>query len=149
MKFLEALQNSALSTWVLGSDSIWAYPTVLTLHTVGLAILVGASAVIDLRLLGFGSDIPLQQMRNLFRFVWAGFVINLLSGVVLFVAEAVDRAKQPIFLIKLCLVITAFIVVSSFRSAFNYGVPAKTLIPQRTRMLAASSLFLWAAAIIA
>ena len=31
--FLTAFENSALSTWLRESNSIWAYPTVLTLHT--------------------------------------------------------------------------------------------------------------------
>ena len=51
MSFFQRLQNSAFTDWFLGSPSIWAYPTVLTLHTVGMAILVGASFVINLRVL--------------------------------------------------------------------------------------------------
>jgi hypothetical protein len=51
MAFFHSLQNSAFTDWFLGSDSIWTYPTVLTLHTIGMAILVGASFVINLRIL--------------------------------------------------------------------------------------------------
>ena len=47
MSILRALQDSAFSMWVVGSDTIWSFPTVLTLHTVGLAILVGAATIID------------------------------------------------------------------------------------------------------
>ena len=42
MGFFRSLQDSALTDWFLGSESIWTYPTVLTLHTIGMAILVGA-----------------------------------------------------------------------------------------------------------
>ena len=104
---LEQLQNSAFSTWVTGSDSLWAYPTVLTLHTVGLGIVVGAAILLNLRLLGVGADIPLTEMRPLFRFFWVGFVINLISGLVLFAAEAADKAKQPVFFVKLALIAAA------------------------------------------
>ena len=43
MEWLMALQGSMCTTWVRESNSIWAYPTVLTLHTVGFGILVGAN----------------------------------------------------------------------------------------------------------
>ena len=58
MAFLAALDHSAFSTWLRGSDSIWAFPTVLTLHTLGMMVLAGASAVLDLRLLGVARQIP-------------------------------------------------------------------------------------------
>ena len=40
------LENSAIGVWTRESPSIWAYPTVLTLHTIGLGMLVGANAII-------------------------------------------------------------------------------------------------------
>ena len=48
---LSFLDQSAFSTWLLSSNSIWAYPTVLTLHTFGMMVLVGSALMIDLRLL--------------------------------------------------------------------------------------------------
>jgi len=97
MAFFRRLQESAFTDWFLGSDSIWTYPTVLTLHTIGMAILVGASFVINLRILQVAGEIPLRRLQPLYRFVWIGFAINLLSGVVLFVTEAADRVVDPVF----------------------------------------------------
>jgi hypothetical protein len=59
MEFLSSLEGSAFGTWLRESGSIWAYPAVLTLHTMGLGVLVGASTVLDLRLLGWAPRIPL------------------------------------------------------------------------------------------
>ena len=67
MAFLRSLQNSAFTNWFLGSDSIWTYPTVLTLHTVGMAMLVGASVVVALRLLNVGTGVPLARLLPLYR----------------------------------------------------------------------------------
>ena len=64
---LHALQDSAFSAWVVGSDSIWAYPMILTMHTVGLGIVVGAAVVIDFRLLGVGPGIPSRKSGACFR----------------------------------------------------------------------------------
>ncbi len=66
MELLAALENSGFGTWLRESPSIWAYPAVLTLHTIGLGVLVGGNAVLDLRLLGWGRAIPLAPLEKLF-----------------------------------------------------------------------------------
>ena len=71
---LVALQNSAFFAWGVGSDSLWAYPMILTMHTVGLGIVVGAAVIIDFRLLGIGPGIPLDQMERVFPIFWVGFL---------------------------------------------------------------------------
>ena len=84
---LAAIEASSFSTWLRESNSIWAYPTVLTLHTLGLAVLVGANVAFDLRLLGFGTSLPLEDLRPLFRAMWIGFWVNAISGVMLLAAR--------------------------------------------------------------
>src|SRR4051812_39612616 len=95
--FFQSLQDSDFSAAVLGSSSIWAFPTILTLHTIGLAMLVGASLMVDLRVLGVASDIPLARLRVLTKYMWLGFVINLITGAVLFVLNAEDKSHQAMF----------------------------------------------------
>ena len=107
MSFFQRLQNSAFTDWFLGSSSIWAYPTVLTLHTVGMAILVGASFVINLRVLQVSGLIPLHRLQPLYRFIWIGFTINLVSGLILFVTEAADRVVDPVFYVKMASIAVA------------------------------------------
>ena len=92
MTFFVWLQHTGLAMWIVQSDSIWAYPSILTAHTFGLAVLVGASAVVALRLLGVAPGVAMEQLDYLYRFVWAGFYINLVSGVLLFFSEAADKA---------------------------------------------------------
>ena len=148
--FLEALQNSAFSAWVVGSDSILAYPMILTMHTVGLGIVVGAAAVLDLRLLGVGAGIPLPEMERVFPLFWLGFTINLISGVMLFISEAADKAAQPVFLIKLSLIAIGVVVTARIRRVvFKSGAAAAASIPSVARTLAMGSLATWAGAIVA
>jgi len=143
--WLDSLQNSTFSQWVVGSDSIWAYPMILTMHTVGLGIVVGSAAILDLRLLGIGPGIPLSEMRRVLPLFWLGFFINLVSGLVLFVSEAADKAAQPVFLVKLLLVAIGVVVTSRITNvAFDVAAP-----PARVRGLAKVSLFVWAGAIVA
>ena len=145
---LHALQDSAFSAWVVGSDSIWAYPMILTMHTVGLGIVVGASVVIDFRLLGVGPGIPLEEMERVFPIFWTGFTINLVSGVMLFVSEAADKAGQPVFLLKLLLIALGVVVTARIRRRV-FGDGTVRLVPSHARALAMTSLVLWGGAIVA
>jgi hypothetical protein len=147
--FLHALQNSAFSAWVVGSDTIWAYPMILTMHTVGLGIVVGAAVIVDLRLLGVGPAIPLDEVKRVFPIFWVGFFINLVSGVMLFVSEAEDKGAQPVFLVKLLLIAIGVVVTARIRSRlFGGGSPPMRAV-STGRTLAFTSLVVWGGAIVA
>jgi hypothetical protein len=145
------LEGSALGVWTRESPSIWAYPTVLTLHTVGLGMLVGANAVIDFRLLGFAPRLPIPSLDPLYRFMSAGFAINAVTGVMLFASDATAKARQPVFYIKLALIALALVTTAVIRRTVA-GAPALRggeTRPEPGRRLAALSLLLWAGAITA
>ena len=149
MAFFRSLQDSAFTDWFLGSDSIWTYPTVLTLHTVGMAMLVGASVVVHLRVLRVGVGFPLERLRTLYRVIWLGFAINLVSGVILFITEAADRAVDPVFYIKLGSIGLALWlgVLVKHRLIDRVDAPLATI--RTARVMAFSSLGLWTVAIVA
>jgi hypothetical protein len=147
VEFLSSLENSAFADWIRLSPSLWAYPGILTFHTIGLAMLVGANAVVDLRLLNFGRGLPLSKLEGFFPAMWLGFAINAVSGVLLFLADATNKATQPIFYVKLALIAVALVIAGVMRRTIresDSGVPS-----QRARLLATLSLVLWAAAITA
>jgi hypothetical protein len=148
MDWLASLEASGFASWLRESSSIWGYPTVLTLHTLGLGVLVGASTVIDLRLLGAAPQIPLEPLRRLFPVMWAGFWINAISGVALFAADATTKGTTTVFLSKLAIIVIAVVVLMAIkRTVFRDGSAAeKTTVT--VRALAAASLVLWLAAIV-
>jgi len=144
MAFFTWLQNTPFSMWIVSSDSIWAYPSILTAHTVGLGLLVGAAFVIDLRILGVAPEVPMASLQRLYTYAWLGFYINLVSGLLLFASEAADKATQPIFMVKLAFVFAGVIVS---RMIQNRAFKTTGLDLSRLRMLASLSLFIWAGAI--
>ena len=146
---LSALDQSAFSTWLLSSNSIWAYPTVLTLHTVGMMVLVGSALMIDLRLLGFGRGIPLSSLERLFRVMWGAFWLNLATGTMLFIADASKRGTQPLFLIKLLLVGSGIATIVLIRRRIFDGTKEPLVISSAARRLAVTSLLVWSAAVTA
>src|SRR4029077_14071123 len=97
MKMMWALEDSAFAQWVAGAPTIWAYPSILTFHTVGMGIVVGACIVMDLRLLGVGPEVPVERLKGLFKPLWYGFWLNAVTGVVLFIAHAAEKATQEVF----------------------------------------------------
>jgi hypothetical protein len=142
------LEGTGLATWVRESPSIWAYPAVLTLHTVGLGIVVGASAVLDLRLLGFARGIRIPSLSPLFRVILWAVLLNATTGVMLFMADATTKAKQPIFGIKLMLIALALGVTVRIRGVVRRSSEAPDPASHPVA-LALSSMVLWAAAITA
>jgi hypothetical protein len=149
-EFLTWLEGTALAVWTRESPSLWAYPTILTLHTVGLGIVVGANAVVDLRLLGFSPRIPFPALRPLFRFVWWAFALNAATGVLLFMADATTKAKQPIFYLKLTFIgLALWNTMLSKRVIVEEREPLERERLSRSRRLAVVSLLLWTGAITA
>jgi hypothetical protein len=142
------LQGTALAVWTRESPSIWAYPTVLMLHTVGLGMLVGANAVVDFRLLGFAPRLPIPSLAPLYRFMWAGFAINATTGAMLFASDAAIKARQPVFYVKLTLIALALVVTAMIRRVVWRG-RAGDVGAAPARRLATVSLLLWAGAITA
>lgn len=145
------LQGTAVAVWTRESPSIWAYPTVLMLHTVGLGVLVGANAVIDFRLLGFAPRLPISSLAPLYRFMWAGLAVNATTGALLFASDATTKARQPIFYVKLTLIALALAATAMIRRAVERGRASgdADLSARPGRRLAALSLLLWAGAIAA
>ena len=63
-EYMTALYDSAFSTWLREAETVWAFPTVLTVHTFGMMLLVGCAWVVDLRLLGIARSIPIGPLRQ-------------------------------------------------------------------------------------
>jgi hypothetical protein len=149
MSFFASLQSSALSVWIRESNSIWAFPTILTLHTFGMMVLVGAAMMVDLRLLGIARQIPIASMRVLFRVMWGAFWLNLVTGVALFAADAEAKSTSWLFFTKLALVIIGIVTMRRLQRRL-YGGPATAApVLSGLRGLAVASLVVWIAAVTA
>src|SRR5688572_10618249 len=143
--FLQWLRDLPLSVWVAESDTVWAYPFVLFVHTVGIALTGGSAAVILMRVLGFPRSLPLPAMRKLFPYLWSGFILNAISGTLLFNAAATTTGYNPTYYLKLALLLFAVLTLLPVRTfIYNDRAIAGNGIPVRVRRFAAVFLFLWA-----
>lgn len=150
MEFLESIQNSDFATALSTSDSIWGYAFVLTLHTVGLAMVMGTSIVFDLRVLGVGQQFPLASLRKMTGILWSGFIVNAVTGVLLFTTNAVTFGFQKTFYLKLAFILAAMIVgVRNRADVFGSSTALAGRLPGSVRAMAALSLALWVGATFA
>jgi hypothetical protein len=146
---LSWLESTSLAVWLGESPSVWALPTVLTLHTMGMAVLVGASWVLDLRLLGISRHIPLSAFRWVFPVLGVGLAVNLLTGVMLFMKNATKWGTAMPFLVKMALVIVSVAMLVPVRSLLYLGVAEEHDAGRRAKFLAVASIVAWAGAVTA
>ena len=146
----EWLEQTAFSQWVVGSPSIWAYPTILFLHSVGMLMVAGICAAIDIRILGIAPGIPLKPLERLYPLMWVGFAISAATGTAMTVADATTKLYNPDFWVKMaCIFAAVTLLVIIRRRIFNTVEVDHPVVSSSGRQLAWASLFFWFAAIVA
>ena len=132
--------------------SEWLYPIVEIFHITGFVILVGAVVMFDLRVLGFGRELPVSALaRHLLRWSWAALALVLPAGVMMFTAHATEFATNPAFQVKLALLALAvtnvgFFHLGPYRTVRAWEGSAEA--PGTARAAAALSIAIWIAVII-
>jgi len=152
LEVLSHLEQAAFFAWVRESRSLLAYPGILLLHTLGMAVVVGLIAGIDLRILGFAPALPLAPMRKFLPIMWAAFAVNAVTGTILLAADATTKLTNPDFFVKMGFIFLAVILQRLIDArVFPAAAAADDIIPlpRRTKVLAASSLVCWLGAITA
>lgn len=146
--FLTWLQDLPLSVWVAESDSIWGYAFLLFVHAVGMGLTAGLAFVICLRLLGVGASIPVSSLRVLFRLFWIGFVLNLVSGGILFMTNATGDARVPVLYVKFVFLGFGLFTLNRLR-AFIDSERSDGEVPPSIRKTAVACIVVWLGVITA
>jgi hypothetical protein len=147
---LLALQNSSFAFWL----SQGAFPPIITMHSAGMALLVGLQGIINLRVLGVGrGGLPIPAMRRFMKVVWIGFWMNLVSGVLLFSIYPDKYVHNTLFRFKMSFIAAGLILGAllntSLLSVGDEYASAGTNAPLRAKTLAVLSLACWLSAIVA
>src|SRR5688572_20462313 len=137
----EIVEASALSTWMRESESLFAFPGVLIVHTLGMALVVGVPAAVSLRLLGVARGVPLNALRAFMPLAWLGFAMIAISGLLLLIAYPAKALTNPVFYAKLALIgISVALLVRMSRALRAEPSIAET---QSARTFAFASLAVW------
>lgn len=109
-----ALQESGFAFAI--RDSTWIYPAANLTHILGLALLIGSTLILDLRVIGVGRWVSVDALSRLTTpFSVLGICLSLVSGSVLFSADAAALASNPIFRLKMTLLALALANAVLFR----------------------------------
>ena len=136
------IENTSLALWV--GTSLWAYPVLLSAHITGLAVIVGIIAMRDFHLLGFINGVTEANFLELKKLAYCGFLINGISGIMLFASQASYLSTNLPFLVKLFFIGSGMLLASKI-----YQKIGKNTGRTSTKILAILSLFSWFGAITA
>jgi len=146
----KTIEETGISTWIRDSPSIFAYWFILSSHAIGMGLLVGASVVIDLRLLGVARDLPLAPLKGLYRVIWIGFWIQIVSGSLLLIAYPTKALTNPDFYLKLTLIGFAVAIMHTIRKrVFTDSALNESEMMMKGKALAVWSLIIWTGAVTA
>jgi hypothetical protein len=150
---LGALEASALGRAM--REWLWLYPGVEVMHIVGIGLLFGSIAVLDLRLLGLSRSIPVRKLAaHVLPWTAASFLLIVPSGLLMFTAHATEFIQSGVFALKMMLILAAglnaaLFHATTFRAAdvWDSDETRKLTPPPSARASAAISLALWVAVI--
>jgi hypothetical protein len=148
MALLASFEGNPLSVWVRESPSLLAFPFILFLHTLGLAMLAGVNVGLAVWLLA-RRTVPSFDLAGVYRVMWLGFGINALSGLVLLAAYPAKALTNWVFFVKLALVALALWTLQQTKDEIAVAVgSAAREVGSRARRLALLSLIFWAGTIL-
>jgi hypothetical protein len=145
MNIFEWLVNTPYALWVHES---WGWPIALTFHAFGTATIVGLMAIIVLRLLGMFRTIPFASIRPLIPFIWVALVIQVFSGLTLWMTKPAQYLADGMFEVKMGLLVIGIVVTVIFQRTIKRELDAWEAggaVSSRGVKFAAASCLLWAA----
>lgn len=150
MELIELIQNSAFATFIRESPSLLGYTAVLSLHAMGLAVVVGINGAVALRLLGVAAGTPLAPLVKLFPVMYIGFWVNALSGLALLAANASSMLANVMFYFKLGFIALAILGLRLMRNRVfgDSGLTDSESRNREARILAIWCIVCWGGAII-
>jgi hypothetical protein len=148
---MEWLQASSLAVYI--HDRPWAFTTVELIHVFAISMVIGSIAIVDLRLLGFGSTKrPFTELAGqILPFTWAAFAIAVVAGSLLFISQATAYFTNTTFRIKMLIIVLAGINMLVFELITARGAHAwdlRPVPPAAARLAGGLSLACWVLVVI-
>ncbi len=143
------LEATAFSTWMRESPSVFAFPIILSMHTIGMGLVAGINGALDLTILGLVPGVSATDIKRFFPAMWIGFWLNAASGVALLIGYPTKALTNPVFYIKLTFIVLAMVILKKITRRL-----AVEMVPQEPRTvsinaLAVASLVSWVTVITA
>jgi hypothetical protein len=152
LPFLEWLASTRWS--IALHESLYMYPLVESTHVLSIMLFAGLTWVMDLRLLGWTlKTVPVSEVLDrVLPWIRVGFVISMVTGLLLFYAIPVRNYQNIFFRIKVIMLVVAGLNAWVFHYTVERRVPdwdLDPIAPRGARVAGAVSLVLWASVIVA
>src|SRR5258708_7339423 len=107
--FFQSLEATTLGTVV--RQSLWLFPVIECIHLLALALLGGTVLAVDMRLLGLGlrSQSSSDLLRKLQPWMVSALATSIVTGILMFLSEAIKCYFSPPFWYKMTLLVLATI----------------------------------------
>jgi hypothetical protein len=122
MDFLLWYEEGPIGVFI--RESLWGYPIVLSSHAVGMATVMGVVVALNMRVLGFARGLSVAAFDKLFLVAWIGFIINLVSGLILFAGTSTTYFFQGTFQLKIGSIVLGGILMKVVLNAVRDNKPA-------------------------
>lgn len=133
-----------LGMFVIGQT--WMWPTLETLHFVGLCLLFTTVLIVNLRLLGMIKAVPYSAVYQLLPIGMLGFAINLVTGMLFFIGIPTQYNANPVFYWKIVFIVLGGLNVTWFMLVDEtWTAGAGVNAPIGSKIAAASAIFIWVA----
>jgi hypothetical protein len=130
--------------WTALAGHPWAYPALESAHLVGVALLVGSLAVLDLRVWGRGAALPVAALARLSLALTAlGFALAAASGLLMFTTQPQELLANRAFVLKMGLLMAA-----GANAAWFHARGSLQRLDGVARAQVLASLLIWLAAIV-
>jgi hypothetical protein len=122
LNLLNDLESSSLSDWL--STSMLGVPLSMGLHSVGMAVVVGLSLMVTLRLWQIITGFDERLIPRFLTIAIWGFVLNLATGIAIFITRAAEYVLSYMFLFKMLLVVIGIAILFALRRRLRAGASA-------------------------
>jgi len=149
---LDWLQRTSLAVQI--RDSLFIFPLLESAHVIGLSLVFGTIAIVDLRLLGVASTSrPFHRLASdVMKWTWGAFALTALTGALMFSTNASVYFHNTYFRAKMALLVLAAINMLVFELTARRTIDRWDQAPSAPpfgRVAATVSLVIWIAVIAA
>jgi len=148
---VKVIEASAPGEWM--RMSLKSMPVVEAIHVLTAAVVFGTILIVDLRLLGFPNTrrAITRIEHELLRYTWGAFIISVITGVLMFAANATTYYGNTAFRLKMLALLLAGANMAVFELVTKRGVGSwdKDITPvPAARFAGAASIVIWTAVIV-
>ena len=144
--FCQWLEQTSVGTAI--RESLWLFPVIETVHIFGIILLVGGTSILDLRLMGltFRDEAVSKLAGRFLPWAWAGFIIQVVTGFLMFASEATKMYINTAFQVKMLMIVAAGVNAFVFHSLAYQSVgkwEKDPVAPKSARVAGLISILFW------